>query len=116
MNSLLVGIHRHCINNQNPKGSSTTVSSGSSTPKSEIQNKNSILDSNILASAWKLWSRTSSEKSQGSPTPFDFSDFQSMWVDEQDEEDLEGLFFGGVRSNQLSGPVDYEVILIFLKQ
>lgn len=107
--SLLVGIHKHQVNINNATGSPNTASSGSSTPKSESR----ILESNILASAWKLWSRTGSEKSQGSPIPFEFSDFQSMWIDEQDDEDLEGSFFGGVRSNQLSGPVDYEVRLFY---
>lgn len=107
--SLLVGIHQHQINLQNNTGSPTTASSGASTPRSEIQSKSNILESNILSSAWKLWSRTASEKSQGSPIPFEFSDFQSMWIDEQDDDEVEGSFFGGVRSNQLSGPLDYEV-------
>lgn len=107
--SLLVGIHQHQLNTYSSTGSPSTPSSGSSTPRSEIQSKISILDSNILTSAWKLWSRSGSDKYSGSPVPFEFSDLQSMWVDEQDDEEVEASFFGGVRSNQLSGPVEFEV-------
>lgn len=107
--SLLVGIHQQNTSNA---GSPTTPSSGASTPKSEIQSKISILDSNLLTSAWKLWSRSGSDKSSGSPVPFEFSDLQSMWIDEQDDQDPEYSFFGGVRSNALSGPIEFEVDLV----
>jgi hypothetical protein len=110
--SLLVGIHQHQSNIHSSTGSPGTPKSGSSTPKSEIQSKISILDSNILTNAWKLWSGSGTGKSPSSPVPFEFSDFQSMWIDEQDDEESEASFFGGVRSNQLAGPVEFEVVLM----